>query len=204
MNIWLINRWALPGRYPSRRRAAPGKPAPGHRAIQPRGLRELGHSAARISVRRQGKWSKQAADDLAGIVTFICQDSPTASERVAEAIFQSTRSLAQFPPPGSRRPRRRNTRASAAAAALPHRLRRDRSGRGNRENPARRPALAIAPQNHCCKPTETLAEEIVNPQPRAERAETPLLCRSRPGAPGLRLRLRQRGRELSDSSSRHD
>ena len=43
------------------------------------------------------RWSKQAADDFSSIVAYIRRDNPTAALRVAQSIYKTTRSLADFP-----------------------------------------------------------------------------------------------------------
>ena len=43
------------------------------------------------------RWSPEAAADFAGIIQYILQQNPTASDRVAHSIFDSVTSLESFP-----------------------------------------------------------------------------------------------------------
>jgi plasmid stabilization system protein ParE len=46
------------------------------------------------------RWTTDAADDLASIVTYIRKDNPEAARRVAKAIFEGVAQLRTFPKRG--------------------------------------------------------------------------------------------------------
>ena len=43
------------------------------------------------------RWSPAAAEDLTRIFDYICQENPSAAERVVRTIYESTGSLLSFP-----------------------------------------------------------------------------------------------------------
>ena len=45
----------------------------------------------------QVRWTPNAADDFATIIERICEDNPTAAQRVARTIYTTIADLRQFP-----------------------------------------------------------------------------------------------------------
>lgn len=43
------------------------------------------------------RWSPEAAADFAGIIEYIHEQNPSASDRVAHSIYDSVKSLQSFP-----------------------------------------------------------------------------------------------------------
>jgi len=46
------------------------------------------------------RWSPEAAADFQGIVEYVCQQNPSAADRVARAVYDGISSLDTFPDRG--------------------------------------------------------------------------------------------------------